>query len=81
MTYGKLCITSSNTGIANYITNYENGLIVNNNDFEDLADKKLWVIHNKDKWDEMRNKARKIYENNFSLDIYEQNVMKLINLK
>jgi len=78
MMYSKICITSSNTGIASYINNYENGLIFNNNDYYDLAYKMKWVIDNQDKWEKIKTNAKRTYDSNFALNIFENNIMKII---
>ncbi|MGN0340401.1 MAG: glycosyltransferase family 4 protein [Lachnospira sp.] len=78
MMNGKVCITSSNTGVASYIRNYENGMVFDNNDINDLTRKMQWVIDNEDKLELIGNNARKTYQEQFSLDIFEKNVMNII---
>ncbi len=68
--YGKLCITTDQTGIAEYITDGINGFVVKANDSDDLKSRIEWIIQNKDKWDSLRRNARKTYEKEFTLELF-----------
>ena len=68
--YGKLCITTDQTGIAKYITDGINGFVVKANDPDDLKNRIEWIIQNKDKWDPIKRNARNTYEQEFTLELF-----------
>lgn len=68
MMYGKICITTDMTGMADYITHGSNGLVCEAGNVDALYDCMQWILENNDKLDEMRLKARKTYEQYFALD-------------
>ncbi len=70
MMYGKTCIVSDKTGSARYIRNRENGLICKAGDPGDLCRQMRWVIHNREKLVAIGKKARRIYEQNFDIEIF-----------
>lgn len=72
MMFGKLCITTDMTGVAEYIVNGENGFVVKAGNSAELASCISWIIHNRDKWDSIKKEARKTYENEFTLEKLEQ---------
>ena len=45
---------------------------------ENLAKKITWVVNNFDDLDEMRVNARKLYLERFSLDIFEKNILNIL---
>ena len=57
------------------ISDCENGLVFKANNSEDLADKIRWCIVNEDNLFEIGNKAREIYNEYFSLEVFERNLM------
>jgi len=74
MMLSKICICSSNTGTAEYIKDGENGFVFQNKNAEQLAKKLAFIIDNNDKLDVLREKSREIYEQNFSMDVFSQNI-------
>lgn len=76
----KVCITSSNTGIAKYIEEYKNGLIFEANNYEDLSKKISWILNNINLLEGIGINARQTYEKYFSLKTFEQNVLNIVNL-
>lgn len=72
------CIVSDGTGTARYIENFKNGFVFINGDANALTEKILWIIHNKNKLPVMGKEARKTYEKNFSMEIFETNLMKAV---
>lgn len=71
-------IVSDTVGTAEYITDYENGLIFKSGSSEELADRIRWCINNKEKLSEIGRKAREVYDNYFSLDMFEKNMLDAI---
>ncbi|SKB65970.1 Glycosyltransferase involved in cell wall bisynthesis [Lachnospiraceae bacterium] len=71
---GKVMISSDITGMAPYITEKENGLIFESEDYEDLATKMEWMIDNRDKINTMGECARQLYEREFTPDVFTSNI-------
>lgn len=72
-------IVSSNTGTAAFITPQVNGLVCRVNDIDDLAHQMEWCIDNPNLVPKMGIEARKIYDKYFSMKIFENNLMKIID--
>lgn len=70
MMYGKLCITTDRTGIAEYIQDGVNGFVVPADDAEALAERMQWILAHCDGLQEMRAAARETYEQHFSMDSF-----------
>lgn len=68
MMYGKPCIGSDNTGMADYIDDGVNGFVCRTEDAEDLCEKMRYFIHNPERINEMGQEARKVYEEYFTMD-------------
>ncbi|WP_166433652.1 glycosyltransferase [Lacrimispora celerecrescens] len=75
----KVCIMSESTGTAEIVEPYKNGLICKSGDADDLAEKMLWVINNKEKLSDIREGAYHIYKDYFSLNQFKNNLMNNIN--
>lgn len=78
MMFGKVCIANDHTGNVDYIEHGVNGFIVPQNEVQLLAQQMQWIIENFDKLENLRMQARKTYENNFSLDIFGENLQKAL---
>lgn len=74
----KVCIASDMTGTAEYITPYKNGLICKAGDINSLISSMQWVIDNRNRIDEIGEEAFKIYEKNFSIRQFENNILAII---
>jgi len=74
MMFGKVCITTENTGIAEYIDNGVNGFVVPCNRPDVLAGKMQWLIDHRDKAKEIGMAARKTYEKFFSMEVFGRNL-------
>lgn len=72
MMYGKVCIASDQTGTMEYIQDEWNGLICKAGSVESLAEKLRWVIDHRDHLTEMGKRARKIYEETFTMDHFSK---------
>ena len=76
----KTCIVSEETGASAYIQHLGNGLKCKAGDIASIADCMEWCINNRDKLSTIGNNARKIYEENFSMEIQKRNIMKICKL-
>lgn len=72
------CIVSDVTGTASYIKEKENGFIFENENIEELASKIEWCVQHVERLSEIGKKSRKIYEKNFSMQVFEERLMDLI---
>ena len=75
----RVCIVSDHTGQAGIIEDKHSGLVCKSGNPEDLYQKMKWVIDNKDKWDEIGENAYLVYKKHFSMGIFEDNLMKVID--
>lgn len=75
MMQGLPCIVSDVAGTAAYIKEKENGLIFQSENVEELAGQIIWCIDNKQKLTSMGKESRKIYEEKFSMDIFEKHLL------
>lgn len=80
MMNSKICITTDNTGIAEYIEDGVNGFICKAGDVDSLRDKMQYVINHFDELDDMRKKARQTYEKYFTLEVLGENLEREINI-
>ncbi len=81
MMHGKICITTDATGMTEYIDDEVNGLIFKSGDEKSLFDKMKWVVENYENYpimNSIRKKARKTYEEHFSMDAYADRLEKMI---
>ena len=65
--FKEICITSKNAGITDYIEDGINGYTFTSEDYEELSDKMKWIIENYESLDEIRDKARNTYLQNFTI--------------
>ncbi len=71
-------IVSVSTGMAQYIHQGDNGVLVRTDSSEDLAKKIIWMIDHKERFAEMGKRARKRYERYFSMDVFSHRVSKIL---
>lgn len=80
MMFSKPVICSDQTGTADYITPYENGIVFKSEDNIALANSITYAINNRDKIIEMGYKARNdIYEKHFSINVFKERILNSIN--
>lgn len=79
MIMNKPSIVSDMTGTAALITDTENGFVCKVGNAVELAEKMSWIISNKDKLEEIGKNARKIYDYKFSMEVFENNVCRIID--
>lgn len=78
MMYGKICITTDKTGMADYIMHGRNGLVCEAGNVDSLYSCMQWVLENIDRADEMRMEARKTYEQYFMLDRFADQLEEIL---
>lgn len=74
----KVCIVSDHCGIADFIRNGENGFVFPLHDTDALSKSIEWCVKHRQKCVEIGINARKTYEESFSLNVFENSFMKLI---
>jgi GT2 family glycosyltransferase len=74
MIKSKICIVSDSTGLAFFIKNGENGFVIENENIDDLAKIMSHIIENHENIKTIGQKARKIYEENFSMGTFKQSL-------
>lgn len=79
MMYGKVCITTDTTGVAEYIENGVNGFVIPGNNAAALKEKLEWVLKNIGSLGTVRVNARKTYEKYFSMHIFGRNLESALN--
>lgn len=75
---GKLSIISDRTGIAEYITDGYDGLIFESENIIQLARKMQWVMDHTSDAGRMGRNSRKVYEACFSMERFEDALLKII---
>lgn len=76
MMHNKTCITTDQTGVAEYIEDYINGFICRAGDAGDLADKCKWILTHKKECEMIAQNAHKTYEKYFTLEQLGQRLEK-----
>jgi glycosyltransferase involved in cell wall biosynthesis len=74
----KATIVSSACGIAEYIRERVNGLVFESENVDDLKNKIIWCIENNEKLDGMGNCSYEIFRDKFSMESYEEQVLKIV---
>lgn len=72
MMQSKVAICSENTGTAGILRDGYDGFIYHNNSVDELAEKIAYVFENRDKLQQIGKNARKTYEDNFSMEVFEE---------
>lgn len=78
MMYGVLCIVSDAAGTAAYIQNGVNGFIFQKENDEELSDKMRWCVEHKKELGDMGKRSRKIFDQQFSMEVFNKNLIKII---
>ena len=78
MMMGKVCIVTNDCGVVDYIIDKTNGLVVRTGDISHLAEKMEWCISNKDQLCSIGRIARETYEKNFTMDVLQCNLARII---
>lgn len=75
----KLCIISDACGISHFLTDGKDGFVFESENVDALVDKIKYIIDHYNDMDNIRKNARKVYENNFTTEIFEKNLLAIIN--
>ncbi len=70
--YEKVVIVSSAAGMSEYISDGVNGLVFESENSDELRDKILWVIDNREKAKDLAFNGRKLYEKKFAFATFEK---------
>lgn len=73
------CIVSDATGTAGYITNGVDGFTFRSEDTNELAERIKWCIENREKLYDIGVRSRKIYDKYFSMDVFEKNLLDIVD--
>lgn len=76
MMFHKIGITTNRTGIAEYIVDGENGFTVEVDNVEMLSDRMQWIIDNKNRINEIGDRARETYEKFFTMESFGERLEK-----
>lgn len=76
--YHKICICSSGTGVSRYLQDGKNGFVFNNENVDDLKDKLEYIVRNYEGLNQLRERGRTVYEEVYSYDMFEKNVLERI---
>lgn len=74
----KITIISDAIGIARYASDYENALIFQSENVEELKEKIEWVISNKEKAAILGEKGRILYDKYFSMKVFSESLEKIL---
>ena len=77
--HGIPCIVTENAGTAAFINDGVNGLIMRSNDAKDLASKMEWAVEHRHELKRMGEASKTIYEDYFTMNVFEHNVLDIIN--
>ena len=72
-------LISSAAGTAQYIEEGVNGFVCDPGNLQEWTDKLQYLIYNPDKAEEIGHAGRQIYENIFSMDVFEKNVLRIFD--
>lgn len=78
MMHRVFCIMSDAAGTAAYINSEADGIVFCSEDEQELADKIMWCIEHHDKLSDMGKRARKIYDEHFSMAAFEKKVSEIL---
>jgi glycosyltransferase involved in cell wall biosynthesis len=73
------CVLSDATGTAMYIDDGVNGMVFESENVGELEDRLEWCITHRGQLEQMGERARRIYEEVFSMKIFEKNLLECIN--
>lgn len=77
MMKGNLCLCTEVCGIAHYIEDGVNGFTVPSEDTTLLVEKIQYIVDNNKELDAVRNGGRDVYEEHFSMDVFERRITEL----
>lgn len=78
MILNRPCICSDHTGTSYYIEDGINGFVFENENAQQLCEKMMYVIDHKNELETIGKAGRKIYEEHLSMEIFEKNLLELM---
>lgn len=78
MMHGVPCLVSNATGTAAYLRDGTDGLIFQSENVDELSEKIAWCILHRGKLAEMGACARKVYDTYFSMEVFERNLLSVV---
>lgn len=72
------CVVSDVVGTSEYIHDEEDGLIFHNENVQELSIKIMWCVEHREQLREMGAKARIIYEKYFTMQVFENNLLNIV---
>lgn len=79
MQHKKVCVVSDMVGQSKFISHMQNGLVFESENRIELIRCIDWIINNKDNLYLLADRAYTIYEKNFSMRKFEDNLIKILN--
>lgn len=73
------CLLSDAAGTAAYITDEVDGLLFASENEKELSEKICWCIRNSGRLGQMGKKAREIYEQHFSMEVFEKSFLDIVD--
>lgn len=74
----KASIVSNATGIAEFLEHGRTGLIFESENVDELASRIQWAVEHKDEIERIGENSRKVYDTNFSMNIFEEKLLAAI---
>lgn len=78
MMYGKVCITTDKTGIAQYIEHGKNGFVCTAENIDGLCFVFQWILKHKGELEDIGKQARLTYEKFFSMEVFGNRIEKAL---
>lgn len=72
------CMVSDAAGTAAYLKEKENGFVFQNGNVDELGERICWCVENRRRLAFMGKESRKIYDREFSMNIFERNLLAVI---
>lgn len=72
------CLISDATGTSAYLHDGTDGLIFRSENVDELSEKIAWCILHRRELAEMGLRARKVYETHFSMEVFEQKLLPVV---
>ena len=72
------CLVSKAAGISEYIEDGYDGILIPNEDADYLAKKIMWCVDQKEDLIRIGKRSRIIYDKYFSMEVFEKNVLDMI---
>lgn len=74
----KLVMTSTGTGVSNYIINHYNGIVYESEDVLNISREIFWIINNTSKLNEIKKQGYRLYKQEFSINSFQEKLLEII---